>query len=120
MFSVIEYIFPFDCFNDLASIHLICIADIVTSLSVQTHVPAHAITNGTAHLDCSFKLEDDRLQLEAVKWHKDYKVFYVYAPAKQPVGQRYSVPGVSANVSVTHKPKNCCYLFVHDLSFFRI
>lgn len=72
----------------------------VVCLNVETHVPDHAITNGMAHLDCVFKLEDERLRLEAVKWHKDQKVFYVYSPDKHPTGQVFSVPGVNANVSV--------------------
>lgn len=67
-------------------------------LSVKTHVPTHAITNSTAHLECTFKLEDDRLKLEAVKWQKDHKVFYVYSPGKHPNGQLFSVPGVNADV----------------------
>lgn len=68
-------------------------------LSVKTHVPAHALTNGTAHLECVFKLEDERLRLEAVKWQKDHRIFYVYSPTKHPNGQLFSVPGVNANVS---------------------
>lgn len=71
---------------------------------MKTHVPAHAITNRTAHMQCVWKLEDERLKLDNVRWHKDNKVFYSYYPNKHPNDQLLSVPGVNANVS---KMQNC-------------
>lgn len=89
--------FWFEPVDDL--IDIVLIPDFAECLSVKISLPDHAITNSIAHLDCVFDLQDNRLELDSVKVHKDNKVFYVYSPAKQPVGQRYSVPGVDANVS---------------------
>lgn len=55
-------------------------------------------------MQCVWKLEDERLKLDNVRWHKDYKVFYSYFPSKHPSDQLFSVPGVNANVSIK---QNC-------------
>lgn len=71
--------------------------DVVTCLQVSIHVPARAISNSTAHLECNFELENEK-QIDFVNLLKDEKYFFRYSPGEN--DQLSSIPGMNANVSV--------------------
>lgn len=71
-------------------------SDVTTCLQVNIHVPARAISNGTAHLECNYELENEN-QLDFVRVLKDEKLFYHFTPEEN--DQISSVNGINANVS---------------------
>lgn len=71
--------------------------DVVVCLRVNIHVPARALSDSTAHLECNFELENEK-QIDFVNLLKDEKSFFRYSPGESDLIS--SVPGMNANVSV--------------------
>lgn len=72
--------------------------DIVRSVRlVELRVPTHEREGGSALLGCQYDLEGDTLY--AVKWYKDGKEFFKYAPRIQTPMKHFKLPGVHVNES---------------------
>lgn len=96
------------------------IVDVATCLRVNIHVPAHAISKSTAHLECTFELENEK-QIDFVKMLKNNRLFYVFVPKGD--DQIFSVSGIDANVSSTTDSKNkynqISSIYIINISYFR-
>ncbi|XP_023014611.1 beaten path IIIc [Leptinotarsa decemlineata] len=62
----------------------------------ELRIPAHAIRNQSARLECHFDLDGETLY--SVKWYKDGNEFYRYVPRDMPPTQTFPLPGVTVDM----------------------
>lgn len=65
-------------------------------------VPTHQLLGEEAHLQCKFDMEGKTLY--AVKWYKDEKEFYRFAPNEKPKLQVFPVKGIHVIVRNINEP----------------
>ncbi|GBM32332.1 hypothetical protein AVEN_10666-1 [Araneus ventricosus] len=64
-------------------------------------VPTAVMRGDSIWLNCTLDLESD--DLYSVKWYKNDVEFYRYLPRDNPAGQKYDLPGVYLDVTVTER-----------------
>lgn len=64
---------------------------------LEVRVPAHAVRDQPARLECRFDLEGEALY--SVKWYKDGREFFRFLPRDAPPAQLFPLPGLLVDMS---------------------